>query len=273
VEPVPAAAGVGLRHCHFADWLETRPPCGWLEAHSENFFGDGGRPLSVLERLRRDYPLSLHGVGLGLGSTAPLDARHLERLKRICERFQPALVSEHLCWNRVPFGHLNDLLPLPYTREALRHVVGRIGKLQDYLGRPVLIENLSAYVQWSGAEMSEWDFLVEVAARSGCGILLDLNNIYVNARNQGFDACEYLAAIDPHHVAEYHLAGFEEVDGLLLDTHGARVHEPVWALYREALSRIGPRPTLIEWDTAIPALPVLLAEAARANMVCDAFAA
>lgn len=272
-DPIPACAGVGLRHCHFADWLAARPATGWLEAHSENFFGEGGRPLAVLETLRQDYPLSLHGVGLGLGSVAPLDPLHLKRLRRVCERFQPALLSEHLCWNHVTGQHLNDLLPLPYTEEALQHVVSRIGQLQDYLGRRVLIENLSAYVQWAGADMSEWDFLDAVAAHSGCGILLDLNNIHVNACNQGFDALEYLAAIDPNHVAEYHLAGYEEVDGLLLDSHGAAVHAPVWSLYTEALCRIGPRPTLIEWDTAIPALPVLLAEATKADEVCDALAA
>lgn len=272
-DPIPARAGVGLRHVHFSDWLAQRPATGWLEAHSENYFGEGGRPLAVLDDLRRDYPLSLHGVGLGLGSSAPLDRAHLDRLKRLCTRYQPALVSEHLCWNRLPGVHFNELLPLPYTSESLRHVVGRIGRLQDHLGRRVLIENLSAYVQWAGAEMPEWDFLNEVAACSGCGILLDLNNIHVNACNQGFDPADYLAAITPGYVGEYHLAGYEELDGLLLDTHGAAVSGAVWGLYRQALCRIGPRPTLIEWDSGIPALEVLLAEATKAEGEVRAHAA
>lgn len=272
-DPIPDVAGVGLRHVHFADWLESRPLTGWLEAHSENFFSDGGRPLAVLEALRRDYPLSLHGVGLGLGSVDPFDEWHLQQLRALCDRFQPALLSEHLCWNRVDGRHLNDLLPLPYTWQAMHHVEQRIARVQDHLGRPLLIENLSAYVQWVGADLSEWDFLAELAARSGCGILLDLNNIHVNAINLGFDAADYLAAMKPDHVAEYHLAGYELVDGLLLDTHGAAVHEPVWRLYRQALEAIGPRPTLIEWDTNIPPLPVLLAEAEKAEVLRLALAA
>ena len=261
---VPTRAGIGLRAPHCRDIIALRPDIGWVEVHSENYFGDGGQPHQFLERIRADYPLSLHGVGLGLGSTAPLDLDHLRKLERLIGRYQPGLVSEHLCWSAADGRHLNDLLPLPYTEEALAHVCGRIDEAQQILGRQLLIENVSSYLQFRHSTIPEWEFLAEVSRRSGSTILLDVNNIYVNAVNHGFNPLTYLEAMPPAAVREMHLAGFDASGACLIDTHGAPVATEVWALYREAVARIGPRPTLIEWDTDIPALDVLLAEASKA---------
>jgi uncharacterized protein (UPF0276 family) len=273
IATIPAArAGIGLRAPHYREILETRPAVGWLEVHSENYFGDG-QPLRMLERLRAHYPLSLHGVGLSLGRADRLDREHLARLGRLVARVKPGLVSEHLSWGAIDGRHLNDLLPLPYTDEALECVCAHIGEAQDYLGRRILIENISSYVRWRHDTIPEWHFVAEVARRSGCGLLLDVNNIHVSAINHGFDARVYLAAIPGECVEEIHLAGFDEgvgeAAGCLIDTHGRRVAAPVWQLYRETIERIGPRPTLIEWDTDIPALAVLLEEAATAQDVLD----
>lgn len=259
--------GIGLRAPHYAQVLERRPPLAFLEVHSENFFAAGGAALAWLEAFRAAYPLSLHGVGLSLGSTDRLDASHLARLRSLIDRFEPMLVSEHLSWSSHAGHHANDLLPLPYTEEALAHVCMRVQQVQEELGRRLLVENVSSYFAFPGADIPEWEFLAEVARRSGCAILLDLNNIWVSAANHGFDASRYLEAIDARSVEEIHLAGFESEpeSGLLIDTHGAAVSEPVWALHDAALARFGPRPTLVEWDTAIPALDVLLAEAQRAE--------
>jgi uncharacterized protein (UPF0276 family) len=267
---IPARAGIGLRTPHYREMIESRPAAaGWREGHSENYFGAGGQPHAFLERLREDYPLSLHGVGLGLGSAAELDARHLTRLKALVERYAPGLVSEHLCWSAVPGRHLNDLLPLPYTEEALAHVVERIERTQEHLGRRILIENISSYLRFKHSTIPEWEFVTQVARRAGCGILLDVNNIYVSAVNQGFDARTYLDAIPGELVDEIHLAGYDESGACLIDTHGRNVSEPVWALYQATIDRIGTRPTLIEWDTDIPALPVLLDEARKAQRILD----
>jgi len=268
----PGSAGIGLRAPHYAELLERRPALAFLEVHSENFFAAGGAPLDWLERFRAYYPLSLHGVGLSLGSADPLDERHLAKLAALAARFEPALVSEHLCWSSVGARHANDLLPLPYTEEALDHVVERIERVQERLARRILVENVSSYVQLGHATIPEWDFVCEAARRSGCGVLLDVNNVWVNSVNHGFDARRYLAAIDPSLVGEIHLAGFERAGDLLIDTHGARVAADVWALYAAALAHIGPRPTLIEWDTQIPALDVLLDEAriARTHLAAAA---
>jgi uncharacterized protein (UPF0276 family) len=257
----PGSAGIGLRAPHYGEILERRPALGFLEVHSENFFCAGGAPLDWLERFRAVYALSLHGVGLSLGSTDPLDERHLAKLEGLVRRFEPALVSEHLCWSSIGARHANDLLPLPYTQEALDHVVERIERVQERLARPILVENVSSYVAFEHSTIPEWEFVSEAARRSGCGILLDVNNIWVNAVNHGFDARRYLTAIDPAAVGEIHLAGFERAGDLLIDTHGARVSADVWALYAAALARTGARPTLVEWDTDIPALDVLLDEA------------
>jgi uncharacterized protein len=272
---MPASAGIGprtgigLRAQHHLEVLSESPAVGWFEAHTENYFADGGAHVEVLARIRANYPLSLHGVGLSLGSADPLDMLHLERVRRAVNRFEPALVSEHLSWSSSGGRFANDLLPLPYTDEALRHVSSRIAQAQDYLGRRILIENVSSYLQFECSRMSEWEFVAGVAAESGCAILLDLNNIYVAARNFAFDAQGYLDAIDPGAVQEIHLAGHSsalfEGQELLIDTHGAPVCDAVWNLYRAALRRFGDVPALIEWDTDIPALEVLLAEAAKAE--------
>lgn len=263
---VPQSAGIGLRMPHYRELLDTRPDIGWLEVHSENYFG-GGRPLWFLEQLRARYPVSLHGVGMALGSAVRLDPAHLARLKTLIERIEPGLVSEHLSWGAIEGRHLNDLLPLPYTEEALAHVCAHIAQVQDCLGRRILIENISSYLRWKHDAMPEWEFVAEVARRSGCGLLLDVNNIYVSAVNHGFDPHTYLAAMPADRVEEIHLAGFDEGESCLIDTHGRRVAEPVWQLYRETIARLGPRPTLIEWDTDIPALDVLLDEAATAQAI------
>lgn len=273
--PVPARAGIGLRAAHHDEFLD-RLPAGqatvpWVEVHSENFFADGGRPLEVLEAVRRDHGLSLHGVGLSPGSADPLDAEHLRRLKRLVDRFEPALVSEHVSWSSVDGVFVNDLLPLPCDGPALDHMVTRIGQLQDFLGREVLVENVSSYLQPAPAEMPEWEFLVALARRSGCRLLLDVNNVHVNAVNHGFDGERYLAAIPPELVGEIHLAGHRVAsDGevtVLIDTHDAPVAEPVWALYRSAVHRFGAVPTLLEWDAELPPLDVLIVEARRADAI------
>ena len=265
--PDPAVAGIGLRAPHYEQLLERRPPLSFLEVHSENYFADGGPALAWLERFRADYPISLHGVGLSLGSTDPLDREHLSRLRRLVDRFEPCLVSEHVCWSSVGGRHLNELLPLPYTEESLAHVSDRVAQVQERLGRKILIENISAYLQFASSTIPEGEFVAELARRSGCGVLLDVNNAWVNAVNHGTDAGRFLDAIEPHTVGEIHLAGFEATDDGLIDTHGAPVSAQVWALYAETIRRLGPRPTLIEWDTNIPALEVLLGEAAKADAI------
>jgi len=264
--PVPAQAGIGLRSAHHDEFLARRPPIAWVEVHSENFFADGGRQLQVLDAVRRDYGLSVHGVGLSLGGTDPLDADHLRRLKRLVQRAEPALVSEHVSWSAADGIFLNDLLPLPCTEAALSHTAARVAAVQDYLGRQILVENVSSYLQFEGAEMTEWEFLVQLARRAGCRILLDVNNIYVSAVNHGFDAQEYLQAVPAELVGEIHLAGHTVADDILIDTHSAPVTNAVWTLYRDALGRLGPVPTLIEWDSELPTLDRLLAEAATAEV-------
>ena len=254
--------------------LQTRPPVSFLEVHSENFFGDGGQPLRYLTRFREDYPVSSHGVGLSLGSADPVNPVHLQKLKRLVDLIEPTLVSEHLCWVGVDGRYLNDLLPLPYTEESLAHVVDQVDRVQSYLGRRILVENVSSYLQFVESTIPEWEFVREVARRAGCGILLDVNNIHVNAVNHGFDAHTFIDAIEPGSVGEIHLAGFQDTGELLIDTHGDLVSDPVWQLYRHALARLGPVPTLIEWDIDIPPLEVLLGEAAKADrMLAECVAA
>ncbi len=261
--------GIGLRSPHVRQVQDERPAVPWLEVHSENYYVDGGPALAALLRLRADYPLSLHGVGMSLGSTDPLDRAHLARLAQLIERTEPALVSEHLCWSGVGGRVLNDLLPLPYTEEALAHVCARITEVQDFIGRELLVENVSSYLAFADATIPEWDFVAAVARRTGCKLLCDVNNIYVNAVNHGFDADGYLAVLPREAVAEIHLAGFDASGPCLVDTHGAPVAPPVWALYRRAIARFGSVPTLIEWDTDIPPLSTLLAEAVTAQAILD----
>lgn len=270
---LPLAAGIGLRAPHHAQVLAERPAVAWWEVHSENFFGAGGAAIEFLQRVRQTYPLSMHGVGLSLGAVDTLFDAHLEKLAALAERIEPAAVSEHLCWSSFGARHFNDLLPLPFTEEALQHVVDRVGRVQDRLRRPILVENVSSYLQFADSSMQEWDFLVAVARRSGCGILLDINNIYVSACNHGFPATEYIDAIPAERVGEMHLAGFEPCDDFLIDTHSRPVHESVWALYEYALERLGPLPTLIEWDADIPSLEALRGEAAKAELRLRAAAA
>jgi len=266
---LPAAATVGLRAAHVREVLATRPALPWFEVHSENYFADGGPALAALVRIRADYPLSLHGVGMSLGSTDPLDRDHVGKLKRLIARVEPAQVSEHLCWSGVGGRSFNDLLPLPYTEEALDHVCARIGRVQDLLGREIAVENVSAYVAFPDAAMTEAQFVARVARRTGCKLLLDVNNVHVNASNHGFDADDYIAAIPCDAVTEYHLAGFDAKGAQLIDTHGAPVAPEVWALFMRTVARIGPRPTLIEWDTDIPAFAVLEAEARTAQRILE----
>ena len=269
---LPATAGIGLRSVHHGDFLSGRPRAAWLEVHSENYFADGGPALGLLERVREAYPLSLHGVGLGVGSVA-IDARHLAKLRSLVMRFEPAAVSEHLCWGAVGDRHTNDLLPLPYTEEALTHVVERIDLVQNALRRPILIENVSSYLQFTCSSMPEWEFVTAVARQSGCGILLDVNNIYVSACNHGFDSGSYLAGIPSELIGEIHLAGHSinqyEDREIRVDTHSTYVCDAVWALYASTIARVGTVPTLIEWDTDVPALDVLLGEAMKAQRYLD----
>ena len=262
---LPLDAGIGLRAPHHAQVLAERPAVAWWEVHSENFFCAGGAPLAFLRSIREVYPVSLHGVGLSLGALDTLFEAHLDKLAALVERIEPAAVSEHLCWSSAGAQHFNDLLPLPYTEAAVEQAASRIGRVQDRLQRPILVENVSSYLTFADSTMSEWDFLVTVARRSGCGILLDINDIYVSACNHGFDAKTYIDAIPAGLVGEMHLAGFAHCDDFLIDTHGQPVHAPVWDLYAYALERLGPQPTLIEWDTDIPALAVLQGEAAKAE--------
>jgi len=249
--------------------LDRRPAVSWFEIHSENYFADGGPPLATLERIRADYPVAMHGVGLSLGSTDPLDREHLRKLKRLADRVDPALVSEHLCWSSVDGRHFNDLLPLPYNEDALDHVCARVSAVQDHLGRTIAVENVSSYYAFPESTVPEYAFVAAVAARTGAKLLVDVNNIYVNARNHGIDPAAYLAAIAPASVAEIHLAGFDASGPIVIDTHGAPVAPEVWSLYERAIARFGPVPTLIEWDTDIPAFDVLLREAATAQRVLD----
>ena len=269
ITSLPAVAGIGLRSPHVARVRAERPPIAWFEVHSENYFVDGGPALAALDAIRAQYPISLHGVGLSLGSADALDPVHLARLKRLVARIEPAAVSEHLCWGRVDGRHLNDLLPLPFTDEALALVCDRVDAVQSALRRPLLVENISAYLRFESDAMAEWDFVAAVVRRSGCKLLFDVNNVYVNAVNHGFDPRAYLDAIPGDAVAEIHLAGFDASGPCLIDTHGARVAPPVWALYRATIERFGPKPTLIEWDTDLPALEVLQDEAAIAQSVLE----
>lgn len=273
-DPVPVRAGIGLRAQHHASIRDAGPRIGWIEAHTENYFHAGGPAVRALERARASYPLSLHGVGLGLGSAAPLDMEHLAQIRDAVRRFEPGLVSEHACWSHVAGEHFNDLLPLPYTEEAVEHLASRVRQVQDFLGRQLLIENLSAYVSLSGSQLDEGEFLAAVVERSHCGLLLDVNNAYVNSVNLGLDLDAFLAALPVHAVQEIHLAGHSRrqtsAGPLLIDDHGSQVCDAVWQLYERALRRFGPVATLIEWDTDVPPLEDLVGEALQAQRRLDA---
>ena len=266
---VPAAAGIGLRFQHHRAVLDSRPDVAWLEVHTENYMG-GGASIRTLEAIRRDYPVSLHGVGLSLGSADGLDIAHLERIREVARRIEPGLMSEHLSWSSAGGTYLADLLPLPMTDEALDLVCRHVDQSQTFLQRRILVENPSSYLRFAHSTIPEWEFLAEVAQRTGCGILCDVNNIYVSACNHGWNASAYLAALPVRSIGEIHLAGhtLKQLDGgqsLCIDDHGSRVAPEVWALYAQALARFGPVPTLIEWDTNVPPIEVLLDEAALAT--------
>jgi hypothetical protein len=269
--PIPPRSGIGLRAEHYRELVERRPPLAFIEVHSENYFGAGGAPLYFLEQARAQYPLSLHGVGLSLGSSDPLNLEHLRKLKTLIQRFEPALVSDHLSWSSVGGEFFNDLLPLPYTEESLAHFSARVTQVQDYLGRELLIENPSSYLQYTESAVPEWEFFGEIARTSGCGLLLDVNNIYVSSQNHGFDAYRYLQTLPAAAIREIHLAGYtvnRYPEGeMLIDSHNALVSEPVWDLYAHSVRQIGPRPTLIEWDTDLPPLEVLVGQAELANTI------
>jgi len=276
--------GIGWRHPHYGELLETRPAVGFLEVHSENFFAEGGAALEVLRQGRAHYPVSLHGVGLSLGSAAGLDEWHLDRLQRLVDHIEPVRVSDHACFARGTLGaagggqtvHASDLLPVSFSKPALDVMCANVQRVQDRLKRPISVENLSAYIVWNSSHMTEPEFLAALAQRTGCGLLVDVNNIYVNALNDrlaGVDGdpvqrcTDWLDALPSDAVTELHLAGHTDCGDIVIDDHGSRVSDPVWSVYRHALTRWGAVPTLIEWDTDVPALDVLLGEAAKATQV------
>ena len=271
-------AGIGLRQPHYQALLAAPPPLAFVEVHSENFFGDGGAALAVLEAACALWPVSLHGVNLSLGSAAGLDPWHLGRLHALVQRVQPLRVSDHAAFARAPRApsgavvHANDLLPVAFTDAALGIMVANVQQVQDRLQRPILVENLSAYLHWADDHIAEPEFFNALTRRTGCGLLLDLNNLVVNALNDGHDeaqavqaACDWVDRIDAASVGEIHLAGYLDAGDIVIDNHGSPVHAPVWQVFRHALARLGPRPTLVEWDTDLPAPAVLLAEAAQAE--------
>jgi uncharacterized protein (UPF0276 family) len=278
---VPARTGIGLRSPHIAEVIATHPELPWLEVHPENYMG-GGSLARALQTVRQDYPLSFHAVGLSLGSSGGVDRRHLDRIRALVDRFEPALVSEHLAWSQAAGVYLNHLLPLPYTEESIASVCRNLDEVQTVLGRRVLVENPSAYLRFATSAIPEAQFLAELVLRTGCGLLCDVNNVYVTARNLGLDPVAYLDALPAEAVEEMHVAGHSanETDGrtVFIDDHGSPVAPAVWALYEHAIRRFGAVPTLVEWDTEIPALDVLLAEARQAdtrlrNAIHDADAA
>ncbi len=269
---LPARPGVGYKPQHFEQILAKAGAVAWLEIHAENYMGAGGRPLAQLRHLADRFAISVHGVGLSIGGEGPLDTAHLTRLKHLCDWLNPASFSEHLAWSTHDGNYLNDLLPLPYTAATLNGVCDHIDQVQSVLGRQMLLENPSTYVAFAQSEMAEVDFLAEIARRTGCGLLLDVNNVYVSATNQAYDPLDYIRAFPLHSVGEIHLGG-HDVDAddhgqlLLIDSHGAAVVDPVWHLYAQTIALGGAKPTLIEWDNDVPDWPVLMAEAARAAQI------
>jgi len=259
--------GIGLRPPHYPRVVDGTARVDWFEVISENFMIPGGRPLGVLEKARELAPVVLHGVSMNLGGTDPLNERHLGELERLIRRFEPAWVSEHLCWGAFGRHYAHDLLPLPYTEETLAHVADRIRHVQERLGRRILVENVSSYVTFRHSTMPEWTFLGGVAEAADCGILLDVNNIYVSAVNHGFSPDDYLAGLPPERIGQIHLAGHSDAGTHLVDTHDHPVPSPVWTLYRDAVRRFGPVSTLVEWDDHIPAFEELVAEAKHARTV------
>ena len=259
--------GIGLRTKHYPQLLDGTLRADWFEVISENFMIDGGRPLVVLERARETAPVVLHGVSLSLGSVDPLSEGYLQRLRALAQRIEPAWISDHLCWGSLGGRHAHDLLPLPFTEEAVRHVAERVARVQDALGRRILVENVSSYVAFAHSTMPEWEFVTAIAERADCGILLDVNNIHVSARNHGFAAERYVAGVPAARVGQIHLAGHTDLGTHLLDTHDGPVVEAVWRLYEDVVARCGAVATLVEWDDHVPEADVVLAEAERARAI------
>ncbi|MCG7900343.1 MAG: DUF692 domain-containing protein [Candidatus Thiodiazotropha weberae] len=271
--PVPIRAGAGLKPQHYQSVIEDQPDIGWFEIHPENYMGRGGPPLRYLEKIRQDYPISLHSVGTSLGSHLPLDMQHLQQLKALVERFEPGLVSEHLSWSHGYEWYTHDLMPLVYTEESLQLMVEHIDQVQEYLQRPILIENPSSYLQFKASEMPEQVFYVEAAKRSGAGLLVDVNNVFVSCTNHGWNIDDYLSEIPIPLIGEIHLSGHsvQQVEGrtLRIDDHGSPVCSEVWSLYQQFISQFGLAPTLIEWDSNIPQFPQLLEEVSSAQSLMD----
>lgn len=257
--------GIGLRACHYEYILTNHPDIPWFEILTDNYLVEGGPVLQQLDSIVAEYPVVMHGVGMSLGSTDPLNMEYLSKVKALAERVQPAHISDHLCWISADQTYLHDLMPLPYSEEALQHVVSRIQQVQDFLGQQIVVENVSSYMQYHADQMTEWQFLNEVAKQADCFILFDVNNVYVSACNHEFDAQEYVQGIDPQRVKQFHLAGYTDRGDFLHDTHGEPVHDPVWRLYEYALDHFGPVPTLIEWDQDIPEFVILQQEASKAQ--------
>lgn len=264
-----SGCGIGLRREHYDHVLSERSAVPWFEVISENFMGAGGRPRYILERVRQDYPVALHGVSLSLGSAEPLHADYLRRLRELVSWVKPGLVSDHLCWTAIGGHNSHDLLPLPFTEEAARNAARKIREVQDFLGRPILIENISSYVEFRESEMAEWEFLSAVALEADCYVLLDVNNLYVNSRNHGFDPRRYLEGVPADRVRQFHMAGHEDHAHVVIDTHDHPICDAVWTLYRHAVERFGPQPTLIERDARVPEFEVLEREAAQADEILE----
>lgn len=260
--------GLGLRTDHYDEILASRPKVDWFEAITENYLVPGGKPLHYLERIRAEFPLVLHGVSLSIGSTDPLDREYLHSLKQLASRVEPAWISDHLCWTGVAGKNMHDLFPLPYTEEAIQHVVGRVIEVQDLLGRQILLENVSSYVSFRDSKMSEWEFISEICARADCLILLDINNIYVSAFNHGFDPLDFLNGIPAARVQQFHLAGHSNYGTHIIDTHDAPIIDQVWNLYQAAVHRFGPVATMVERDDHIPPLAELVEELDQARELC-----
>jgi uncharacterized protein (UPF0276 family) len=269
-KPPPLGFGLGLRPVYYQDILDKNPRVDWFEVISENFMVSGGRPPEMLERIRSTYPIVMHGVSLSIASTAPLDFEYLRALKSLAERFQPEWISDHLCWTGVHGVNLHDLLPVPYTSEALDHVVERIRRVQDFLGRRIAIENVSSYVTFAESEMDEWTFVREVAERADCWLLLDINNVFVSSFNHGFDQAGYINSVPVERVVQFHLAGHSEAETHKIDTHDQPICEEVWSLYGEACRRFGTMSTMVERDDNFPPFDELLAELDRARAVAAA---
>jgi uncharacterized protein (UPF0276 family) len=268
-----AGFGLGLRTPHYQDFIGAPQRVDWLEIISENYLVDGGKPLHYLDRIRRDYPMVMHGVSLSIGSSDPLDLDYLAQIRRLAQRIEPAWISDHICWTGTNSLNMHDLLPMPYTRQALDHLVARVGQVQDFLGRPLVLENASTYVSFHCDELTEWEFVGELVRRSGCELLLDVNNVYVSSVNHGFAPRDYIDAVPAAAVRQIHLAGHEDHGDYIIDTHDHAIVDPVWDLYAYTLQRIGWIPTMIERDDHIPPLADLVAELDQARRIAEAVCA